>query len=190
MYNVYHEFFWSGPIKALDRPTPEPWSTVIHADFWINNFMFHRDQQSGSIDGVKFVDFQNYVIMSPLRELVFFLTTNLSAEVMEHSFDDLLDLYYKNFIEVLKRLDIDTKVFSRDKFDERIKIDGFKEFLHCPFFIKIMTAEVDDPDKVKNFFGLLMEEKLDSLFMEKLRRCVKKFVEKGWLYQVDENSID
>lgn len=176
--------------KLWMETPPEPWSTVIHADFWINNFMFHKDPKSDRIDGLKFVDFQNYLIMSPLRELVFFLMTNLNAEVMEDRFDDLLDLYYESFIEVLKQLNCDTKAFSRDKFDERIRIDGFNEFMHCPFMIKVMTAQVDDPEKVNNFIGLFMEEKLDPLFMEKLRRCVKKYVEKGWLERSDENAID
>lgn len=175
--------------KMWTEPPPEPWSTVIHADFWINNFMFHKDPESGRIDSIKFVDFQNYLIMSPLRELVFFLMTNLSAEVMECKFDELIDVYYENFIEELRRMNCDTKPFVRCKFDERIKIDAFNEFTHCPFMIKVMTAQVDDKEKVNNFIGMFMEE-VDPSFLERLRRCIKKYVEKGWLDFKSELSTE
>lgn len=156
---------------------PEPWSTIVHADFWVNNIMFRSDG-TGRVADVKFVDFQNYLFLSPLRELTFFMMINFKEEVMAEHFDELLDEYYGHFIAVLKRMDCDVEPFSRDKFDERLRIDAFEEFPHCPFMMKVMTTEAGSDANPED---LMMEGTFNPILVERLRRCVKKFAEKGWL---------
>ncbi|XP_001600905.2 uncharacterized protein LOC100116396 [Nasonia vitripennis] len=156
----------------------ESWSTIIHSDFWVNNIMFHKDPKSNRVDDVKFVDFQNYQYMSPLRELIFFFVTSLKDDVMEHEFDELLALYYGNFIEALSRLKCDTNQFTREKFEERLKIDAFVQFPQSVVMLNILTADVHKDDVTpQNIF----QEVLNETMLGKLRRCVKKYAEKGWM---------
>lgn len=155
----------------------ESWSTIIHSDLWVNNILFHKDTDTNKVDGIKFVDFQNYQYMSPLRELIFFFVTSLKDDVIEEKFDELLDLYHENFIEVLRRLKCDTDQFARDKFDERLKIDAFVQFP-----LKILTADVSKDDKtIATPETIFQDETLNETMLGKLRRCMKKYAEKGWM---------
>ncbi|XP_014230318.1 uncharacterized protein LOC106654804 [Trichogramma pretiosum] len=162
------------------RPT-EPWATIVHMDFWVNNIMFRRDEATGRVDDVKFVDFQNYMYMSPLRELAFFVGTNFRLDVMLEKFDELIDRYYDKFIGTLERMNCDTEPFARDKFDERMKVDAFEEFTHCPFMLQIMTKDVDHDAKAQDIKHMMMQQSLNSTFLERLRLLVKTFAAKGWL---------
>ncbi|XP_001600876.1 uncharacterized protein LOC100116359 [Nasonia vitripennis] len=160
---------------------PEPWSTIVHSDFWVNNIMFRKNPISNEVDDVKFVDFQNYLLMSPLRELTFFLLASMNADVMENGFDQLLNLYYEKFIEVLKRMRVDTEPFARDKFDARLKIDAYEELLHCSFMLKIMTSEVKEDEQFDNPDKFMQEDSISEGFRKRIRMCVMKYAEKGWI---------
>lgn len=167
---------------------PEPWSTIVHSDFWVNNIMFRKNAKTNRVDDVKFVDFQNYLLMSPLRELTFFLVASTNAEVMSDNglFDELLNVYHDNFIEVLARMKVDTEPFSRDKFDERLKIDAYEEFPHCPFMLKIMTSEVKEDEKFDDPDKFMQEDSISEAFRKRIRMCVKKYAEKGWIEKPKE----
>lgn len=157
---------------------PEPWATIVHSDFWVNNIMFRNKEE------VKFVDFQNFLFLSPMRELVFCLMVNLEDEVMKHDFDYLLDYYYKKLIETLKRMKCDTSQFGRDSFEERLKIDAYQEFSHIPILLKVMTTAVEEGDEhvAEHMF---METGVNALLEQKLCRVVLKYAEKGWFNNKD-----
>ncbi|XP_014209232.1 uncharacterized protein LOC106639917 [Copidosoma floridanum] len=162
---------------------PEPYSTIIQADFWGNNIMFLKDPDTGRVADVKFVDFQNYLFMSPLRELVFFLATGLEAPVMNdaEAFDGLIDFYHEHFVKTLARMKCDPGPFSRERFDAQLRVDAFEEFPHCPFMLKIMTNEVERDAKSSDIRDRMMNTRVNELWLERLRRCVAKYAEKGWL---------
>ncbi|XP_058804535.1 uncharacterized protein LOC131671814 [Phymastichus coffea] len=168
-------------VTTWTAPPPEEWSTIVHSDFWVNNFMFRKDPNTGHVTDIKFVDFQNYLNLSPLRELTFFLMVSLDASTMENHFDNLLNFYYESFISVLKRLECNIQSFSKDKFDERMKIDAFHEFPHCPFMLRILSADVKNDLSSDQIENMMLGEQFTPLFIERLRRCVKKYAEKGWL---------
>lgn len=159
----------------------ESWSTIVHFDFWVNNIMFHKDAENDRVDNIKFVDFQNYLYQSPLRELVFFITTSVTDDVMKLRFDELLDVYYEAFIDVLGQMKCDTERFTRDKFDERLKFDAYEEFPHCMFMLKIITADIEEDDKCPTPHKIINNQALNDRMLSKMRRCVKKFVQKGWI---------
>ncbi|KAJ8673154.1 hypothetical protein QAD02_004416 [Eretmocerus hayati] len=186
-------------IEQLNATPPEPWSTIIHNDFWTNNIMFRKDESTGQVSDIKFVDFQNYLFLSPLRELVFFLVLNLDENTMEENFRELIDLYYNNFVSVLKKMKCDVEAFNRDAFDERLKVDAFSVFLHCMYMIMPTTCDQSDvPEVMKGFQEILeagadpdnVTEKmknvtmppLSPLYFKKIRRIVKKYVEYGWFH--------
>ncbi|XP_020278272.1 uncharacterized protein LOC109851991 [Pseudomyrmex gracilis] len=157
----------------------EPWSTIIHADFWVNNILFHRDGD-GRVDDVKFVDFQNYLFFSPLRELVFYIFS--STEVRDDYIEELTDLYYETFLAVLKRMDCDTELFTRQKFSVNILADAKYEFMHLCFMLKILTMDVQetkfDYDKMENMLEVYQG---NEMFIQRMRKVVSYFVKNNWI---------
>lgn len=159
----------------------EPWSTIIHADFWVNNIMFHRDRSNGRPDDVKFVDFQNYLFLSPVRELTFFLGSGVNHEVGTNHVEELIDLYHETLVERLEIMDCDTRPYARDKFDERVLKDAYIEFSHSAFMLKIITKKVDVDDPESRNVKSAMVTKGSEMFYVRIRDLVNGYVKRGWL---------
>lgn len=157
----------------------EPWSTIIHTDFWVNNIMFHRSED-GRVDDVKFVDFQNYRFFSPLRELVFYLFSSTNDEVQDNNIDELIDLYHETLLIVLTRMGCETQLFARDKFDMQLPVDAKIEFVHLCFMLKILTLDTQDTKdyEIKDVF---MSYQGNQALLRRLRKIVLYFVERNWL---------
>ncbi|XP_012229285.2 uncharacterized protein [Linepithema humile] len=158
----------------------EPWSTIVHADFWVNNIMFHRDE-NGRLDDVKFVDFQNYLFLNPLREMVFYIFA--SSEVRDDYINELIDLYHETFLAVLDRMGCDTEPFTREKFDAELAKDAKLEFVHIYFMLKILTLDVqetnfDDYNKMKT---LMTDYQGNDIFVQRLRKAVLYFIKRNWI---------
>lgn len=157
----------------------EPWSTIIHADFWVNNVMFHRNE-NGQVDDIKFVDFQNYLFFNPLREMVFFLfcSTDLSEDLVEQ----LIDLYHETFLAVLKRMGCDIEQFTREKFDAKLLADTRLESTHIFFMLKILTLDVQETElKLDNMKDFMMTYQGNQSFIQRLRKVVLYFVKRNWI---------
>lgn len=169
----------SNDLGIWTKTPDEPWSTIIHADFWVNNIMFHRDE-NGRVDDIKFVDFQNYLFLNPLREMVFFLFS--STEVSDNCLEELIDLYHETFLAVLNRMDCDTEQFTREKFDAKLSADARLESLHIFFMLKILTVDVQKTelkyDNMQDFFKTYQGNKI---FIERLRKVVLYFVKHDWI---------
>jgi len=169
----------SSDLDVWTMTPDEPWSTIIHADFWVNNIMFHRDE-NGRVDDIKFVDFQNYLFLSPLREMVFFLFS--STDVSEDCLEELIDLYHETFLAVLDRMDCNTEQFTREKFDAKLFSDAKLESMHIFFMLKILTVDVQATglkhDNIKDFIATYQGNKM---FMQRLRKVVFYFVKHNWI---------
>lgn len=166
--------------RGLWTLTPdEPWSTIIHADFWVNNIMFHRDE-NGRVDDIKFVDFQNYLFFSPLREMIFFLFS--STEVSEDQLEELIALYHETFMAVLNRMGCDTELFTREKFDAKLFIDARFETMHLFFMLKILTLNVQETElKYDNMKDFMMTYQGNQTFIRRLRKVVFYFIKRNWI---------
>lgn len=162
-----------------DLPPDEPWSTIIHADFWVNNIMFHRNE-NGQVDDIKFVDFQNYLFFNPLREMVFFLMT--STDVSEDDLEELTDLYHETFLAVLSRMDCDTEPFTREKFDAKLLTDTKLESMHIFFMLKILTLNTKEielsHDNIKDVF---MTYQGNEPFVQRFRKVVLYLIKRNWI---------
>lgn len=159
----------------------EPWSTIIHADFWTNNIMFHKGDND-ELDDVKFVDFQNYLFLAPTRDLTFFLACGLDKNVIMENVDELIDLYYETLIEKIKQLDCDIEPYTRESFDKRIQIDACIEFTHCVCMLKVITLDIDSDNlDTSNVVDIMENERVNDFFLERLRTFVSVFHARGWL---------
>lgn len=169
------------PMEEVWYATPdEPWSTIVHADFWVNNIMFHRDE-NGRVDDVKFVDFQNYLFLNPLRELVFYIF--VSTEARDDYVEELIDLYHETFLTVLNRMGCDTEPFTREKFDTKLSEDAKLEFMHICFMLKIVTLDAqetkfDDYNKMKS---IIKDYQGNDMHVRRLRKVVLYFIQRNWI---------
>lgn len=160
----------------------EPWTTIIHSDFWVNNVMFRRNEK-GAVDDVKFIDFQIYLYGSPLRDLMFFLYSSVDLSITDEEIEDLMDQYYVALINTLEKLGCNTDPFTKEAFKEKMNEDAEREFVHLCFMAKILTLSVNDIDdfnydKMQN---VMIEYDGSDMFVERLRRVVLSFVKRNWI---------
>nr|XP_033320834.1 uncharacterized protein LOC117217379 isoform X1 [Megalopta genalis]XP_033320835.1 uncharacterized protein LOC117217379 isoform X2 [Megalopta genalis] len=165
----------------------EPWMTIIHTDFWVNNVLFHRDDK-GKIDDVKFVDFQTYVYSSALRDVILYLFTSVEVDITDEQLESLLDLYYETLLKRLNQLKCDTKAFDKELFLEKLKEDAHYEFVHLLMMIKIMTMDIKESNfDYDNMHTAIIDQEDSKTFVDRLRRVVLYFCKRNWL-PVDEKT--
>lgn len=102
----------NGTLKMIPE---EPWATITHGDFHVNNILFHRDE-NGKVDDVKFVDFHMYLYYSSLKDLPYFICGSLDNSAATNHIDKLLE----TFVIALERMGCDTTLFTRDAFDQEL----------------------------------------------------------------------
>ncbi|XP_015112358.1 uncharacterized protein LOC107038009 [Diachasma alloeum] len=158
----------------------EPWSTIVHADFWTNNMMF-RDNSEGEPEDMKLVDFQTYLFASPMRELTFFVTGGLELDAIDH-IDELIDLYYDTLIGRLKLLSCNVEPYSRRSFEEKVREDAYVEIVHNVAMIKIVTQDIHEKGaEAPDLINLLQSHDNNEIYERRLRKLVRTYGEKGWL---------
>lgn len=121
----------------------EPYGTIIHFDFYVNNIM-NRAENDEKVKNI-FVDFQFYGYRSAAADVFFFLWTSVQREVLENKIDHLLNYYHQSLLHRLKAFGLDTSVFSYEKFEEDIRIETEYEFGHTlliMFFLKFYRESI------------------------------------------------
>jgi len=185
-----HEKYFDRVKKIVDRRAKEHlkfdavrhdlWSTIAHYDFWTNNIMFHKNESAGTIDGIKFIDFQAYSYADLFTDIYYFMCTSLNDDTMHNHFDDLLDIYYDTFISVLESLKVDVSVYSKEKFNDQLKKDAWFEMLHCAIALSFFTCDADDDNRDAHLTKILTFSVGDK-YAKKLEGLLKIYDERGWL---------
>lgn len=148
------------------------WTCIIHEDLWTNNMLF-RHNDLGQPEDVKFVDFQTYSRNSSLRDLIFFLSTSIQLELVKNNFDDLIEFYRLELMEVLKELNYDNDfVTCKKTFYERLKIDAYSELYHIFFMLKFIT--LDEGEQFE-------DSRINQLHFDKYKEILLIWVSHGWL---------
>ncbi|XP_066257295.1 uncharacterized protein [Euwallacea similis] len=161
----------------------EPWNTVSHNDFWVNNMLI---KVPGYL--VKLLDFQGCSYSSFARDLVFFLLTSVRDEIQQTHFDDLLRYYYDELTAVLVKIHVPKLKFSYEEYLEEVNRVATKlEVSHALTFCNVifavkgaqkdhLTGEVDMFEKMKEMMNNMGERQ-----KEKIGLVVKLCVRRGWL---------
>ena len=163
-FEKFVNVYWD-PIKNQMRNGPNsdnPWKTLVHYDVWTNNMLFHGEKENKIVDSVKLIDFQLLTLESPLADLVFFVITSSSFEISNEKLDSIFDLYYDLFISYIQKVNCSQEHYTREKFDERLKIDALKELPHLVVLIYFITFVEND----ESFYAKRVE-KLMSFFAYK-----------------------
>ncbi|KAL7286199.1 hypothetical protein TKK_0019533 [Trichogramma kaykai] len=158
----------------------EPWLTLSHGDFWVNNIMFKND--NGKPIDIKLIDFQIAYACSPMKDLPYFLTGSLSIETIDQHFEDLIDVYHETLLDTLRTLKCDTAPFAREKFDEQLRYDASNQLYRCMMALKFFTMDAAENNiDLNDLKGTVILSKSNDTYVERLCRMVDKFVEKAWL---------
>lgn len=120
------------------REKREPFATICHNDLWVNNTM--QVFQGTKMLKNKFVDFQVCSYDGPTHDLLFFIWSSVQGSVIKQHFDDLVDHYHNNFLEVLTQLGCDVSPFVSEKFEEELKISSKFQILHTFMMTRAIFA--------------------------------------------------
>lgn len=166
----------------------EPWSTVVHSDFWVNNIMVTTRRFDSQRAPVKILDFQVVHYSSYAKDVLFFLLTSLRDEVLRQSFDDLTKYYYHELISILSKLDIPELQLTYDEYEEELKrVAKVSEVMHSIFFCNIIFGPKDNvPDHLTgevdmDFHMQNMTNNLGEKAKQRMSLVVEFAVQKGWI---------
>ncbi|XP_076177166.1 uncharacterized protein LOC143151692 [Ptiloglossa arizonensis] len=166
--------------KNAKKPE-EPWATLVHNDFWVNNMMFQHDERGELID-MKIVDFQLCIYDYGINDLIFFLVSSVKEEVLDNKFNEMIDYYYSCFIKLLKTLDVDTEKFSKQKFDEIVNHCGPIKFNQCMMMTQVIQAPRQSAPDIKDLKGdIFLNRTIDDTYKQRLLYTVALFDKRGWL---------
>lgn len=167
--------------KTFSSSPEEPWATITHGDSWVNNILFHKNDE-GQVDDVKFVDFQLYVYNSPLKDISYFFCGSLDDNTVSNHFDELLNVHYESYINTLKRMGCSTEPYSRQSFDAELKKHAIREFpmiaLACRFIV--YEVEMDRKETLDHDVTNVLESQCSNTCKQRLIRLVDLYEKRGW----------
>lgn len=158
----------------------EPFATICHNDFWVNNIMIKNEEDEIK---VKMLDFQIVDYGSPARDLVFFLYTSVQTPVITENYFRFVQLYYKTFIETLQLFDCDISPFTFEAFEEELGYEARNsQLFHCLVMLSPIHAVDGAVKEVKDLAPEDMLSKDRSEFYEpKVMHTVLSFIKNKWL---------
>ncbi|KAL2733968.1 hypothetical protein V1478_003666 [Vespula squamosa] len=86
--------------KLLSLPK-DRYFAICHGDTWINNILYKHDNDGKLLD-MKFVDFQISRHTSIAIDFHYFVYSSVRSCIIEDSYDNLIELYHRTFVEKLK----------------------------------------------------------------------------------------
>jgi hypothetical protein len=163
-------------------PPKEPYATLCHTDFWVNNMMFCYESNNENIPvHIKFLDFQGVQYASPITDLIFFLYTSTAEGVRTKNQDDLIHLYHENFIDCLKDVGCDISPFTFKSLLDEIETFAPSEAHHILYMLMPICADKSEVPKLSeiNFHTFYREP--NDVFKRKAKEFIIDFVKRGWL---------
>ena len=99
--------------KIYDKESP--FTTIVHGDLWINNFMISEDGKQ-----VKLIDFGNVFMSHPVYDIMYFLYMNTDREFRKNHEEEILQVYFATFSKYLRiGVDLGFEQFKREVAERR-----------------------------------------------------------------------
>lgn len=165
----------------LDKAV-QPFATIVHTDYWVNNTMVLKDAKNKPIKN-KIIDLQLPVYNSGTRDLLFFLYSSVRPDVLNNNLDIFLKFYYGKFIEFLRNYDVTVNQFSWHKFNEELKRNTFCELGHIlvmykPIFLK--RGAINDMSAY-NVDDMLRRDTVTADYEVRVKNCITSFIKHKWI---------
>uniref|UniRef100_A0A6P7F7B7 Rho-associated protein kinase let-502 n=1 Tax=Diabrotica virgifera virgifera TaxID=50390 RepID=A0A6P7F7B7_DIAVI len=169
---------YMGTLRTTFR---EPFATVVHRDFWVNNIMLQFVE--GAVKNIKIVDFQMYTYDTPATDLMFFIFTSVQTQALKQHFEELIEHYHEILAQTLLMFACDITQFTYEKLLEEISACMKTELGKMIFMLLFIIRGPkgghlnSDPKEIPklNIKHLTSEDK-DRLFW-----LLKEFDERGWM---------
>ncbi|XP_011705469.1 PREDICTED: uncharacterized protein LOC105460672, partial [Wasmannia auropunctata] len=127
-------------------------NVINHGDFHLKNMMFKYDNDGNPTDQI-FVDFQSCVYTSPALDLLYFLNSSVSFDVIENKRDFLLNEYLGTLSMTMKQLNCKTQPPTMKELKDTIKRRASFEMVSSFIILPIMLCpktETKDLDEIMN----------------------------------------
>lgn len=180
--DVISEYYVKGEkIFRYGSKPHEPFATMCHNDFWVNNSLIKYEQNTPK--HAVMVDFQILEYSSPARDLIFFLYTSVQLPILKEFYDTLVNLYYKTFTEILSSFGCDLTPFSFDAFlNEIVREVRDLELHHILVMLNPIYTKKDGVKELDDMTeDVMTENHLDEKYYERLWYVIKDFAEKKWI---------
>lgn len=165
-------------MKVLGK---EPFNTISHNDVWITNIMLKFDE-TGKPIGNRLVDYQMAAYGNPANDILFFLHSSTKPEIITEHFDQLIDIYFEEFIENLKKYQVDTKQFTKEAFMEEIDFAAKNmKLYHILFMIVNVFLEVKKEATNENILKDDLASSVNSGYNKHLKAIINNWIKHKWL---------
>ncbi|CAB3219730.1 unnamed protein product [Arctia plantaginis] len=167
-------------IKKVNEPIG-PY-VITHGVYRPSNLM-HKVRQDGTVD-VRIVDLQTLQGASPVVDLLYFVFTSTDEDFREQYFQKLIDLYYNELQEAMKRFNLEPDyLYSKATFDSEIKQKLPYGLTIAVFALPVATVSVQNAPKVDENMELsaFFAGKASDLYVKRLNGIVDDFVKWGLL---------
>lgn len=176
-------------MMEIVKPKPNSLSVLNHGDCWVNNLMFHYCPATGTVDDVKFVDFQLSRYSSPALDLQYFVYTSPSEDIRSNYTELLLEEYHKELQDTLKILHCEHHEFTIDQLKEEFEEKSLFGLIAAA---TVLSAVVADPNDVMDLENVkedgsnmdlkLVEKPLSGRrYKQALEKLIPHFEKKGLL---------
>ncbi|XP_055845868.1 uncharacterized protein LOC129911893 [Episyrphus balteatus] len=132
--------------ELLDSSRAEPYAVVCHGDCWNNNILFKFE--NGKAIDIKLIDWQISRFASPVCDLSYYIFCCTSKSFRDEYYQEILDVYYSELDQFLKRLGSDPSVlFPRSIFEDQLKKFGSFGMVMGLMLIPTLTTKPENvPD--------------------------------------------
>ncbi|XP_011693600.1 PREDICTED: uncharacterized protein LOC105453385 [Wasmannia auropunctata] len=90
------------------KMSEDEFNVINHGDMWVNNMLFKYDNDGKPVEHI-FVDFQMCVYTSPALDLLYFISTSPSPDIIENKRDILLNEYLGTLSATMAQLNCKTQ---------------------------------------------------------------------------------
>lgn len=108
------------------EPMANGFRVLSHGDAWLNNMMLRSDEDA------LLLDFQGPCWATPALDLHYFIVSSVRDDVKVIHFDDMIQFYYDELTESLKKLKYDEAIPTFEEFkvdlDEKGSMGEFLKF--------------------------------------------------------------
>ncbi|PSN36168.1 hypothetical protein C0J52_16999 [Blattella germanica] len=158
----------------------QEFNALTHGDFWVNNMMFRYDEQE-QVEDVRFVDYQLCHFSNPAHDIIYFLYTSPTLDIMKDS-QFLIEEYYRTLEETLVLLGHKELVPSFPDFMKQFNRKGLLAVIMSGVGLAFVYADRDNILDTENMMkGQEQQSCLGKQHEEAMKVLLPIFEKKGWL---------